>query len=122
MPEIAPKPAPVPKPAVPKPAAPACNRADNGCAPSNTYTFSGTNYVEKGRALRERVQGVLGRNEARDHNFEKEEGRYTIKSSKHARVQIGRNVEKFFKQQGIDMGTVFSRPNVWKRYEVYGTK
>lgn len=121
MPDIAPEPVPVPKPADPKPAAPACKRADNACAPGNTYTFSGKDYVEKGRALRERVQGVLGKNEARDHNYQIEKPRYYIKIDTHAELQIDSRVEEFVKEQGIDVGKNFlSRPRVWTRYQVYG--
>lgn len=121
MPEIAPEPAPVPKPADSKPAAPACKRADNGCVPDNTYTFSGTNFVEKGRLLREKVQGVLGKNVAINHKYDTEKERYTIKAETHASPIIGNTVEGFFKQQGIDMGRFNTRDNSWTRYEVHGT-
>lgn len=122
MPEIAPEPIPVPKPADPKPATPACKRADSVCAPDHTYTFSGIDYARKGQVLRERVQGAIHDGKVTDHNYDKEVGRYTMQIEPHAKIQLGNEFESFFKQHGIDMGNVFTRPTTWTRYQIHGTK
>ena len=120
-PAIAPEPVIVPKPADPKPPVP-CKRADNGgCAPS-AYTFSGTDWAEKGRLLRDKVQGVMGQNIAKDHDYSNAIERYFIRVDKKQSLQIDSSVEGFYKQQGIDMGHFINRDSSWTRYQVHGTR
>ncbi|WEW57826.1 hypothetical protein PRK78_003293 [Emydomyces testavorans] len=117
-PEVKPPPAKPPTDAN-RAAGPAknCKRADQ-CSPDAFVFQQGNDQVDfalKGQGLQNNVRNSLGKNKIEDHGFLKRKGDYQIKAADSRNPEI-----KILKQLGIDVADFLSRPQVWRRYEVFG--